>query len=367
MADTRVEIVGLRGIPGVMGGVEAHCEELIPRIAALAPDLDIELIARLPYVGGGTRQYRGVTVTPLYAPRNASFEAIVSTFLGVWRAYRRRAMLVHIHGIGPALMAPLARLLGMRVIVTHHSLNYDHEKWGRFARLMLRLGERSAAHFADRIIAVAPWLADRLARSFPDRRERIAQIPNGKTTFPRESDAGAILAELGVSRGSYVLAVGRLTPEKAFHVLIEALEQAGWPHPLIICGAADHATAYSRALLARASPTCIFAGARQKSALKTLYEGAALFVLPSDQEGMPIAALEAGAFGCPILLSDIAPNRDLALPDACYFPVGDASALAAKLTQNPSSFALPADVFDRHDWDRIAERTLALYRLVLAQ
>ena len=96
MAETRVEIVGLRGIPGVMGGVEAHCEELIPRIAALAPDLDIELIARSPYVGGATREYRGLAVTPLYAPRNASLEAIVSTFLGVWRAYCRRARLVQI-------------------------------------------------------------------------------------------------------------------------------------------------------------------------------------------------------------------------------------------------------------------------------
>ena len=60
---------------------------------AMAPArADIELIARSPYVGGSTRNYRGVAVTPLYAPRNASLEAIVSTFLGVWRAYR---MLFH--------------------------------------------------------------------------------------------------------------------------------------------------------------------------------------------------------------------------------------------------------------------------------
>jgi hypothetical protein len=31
-----------------MGGVESHCEELLPRIAAMAPELAIEVLARRP-------------------------------------------------------------------------------------------------------------------------------------------------------------------------------------------------------------------------------------------------------------------------------------------------------------------------------
>jgi glycosyltransferase involved in cell wall biosynthesis len=366
VAEQRVEIIGLRGIPGVMGGVEAHCEELIPRIAALAPDLDIELVGRIPYIPPGETIYRGVRIKPLPAPRKPHIEAIVSTFRGVLRARRRGAALIHFHGIGPALLVPLARLLGMRAIVTHHSLNYDHQKWSGFARTMLRLGEQLGVRFADRVIAVAPWLAARLRSQFPDHAAKIVLIPNGRATFPDKADE-AVVAELGLEGGRYILGVGRMVPEKAFDLLIEAFEQSGTERKLVLVGGADHESTYSRALAAKGSDKVIFAGVRQRSALKALYQQAALFVLPSTHEGMPIAAIEAGNFGCPILLSDIEPNRDLGFPAKNYFRSGDAGALAAKLSQPLEELVVNLALFTGYDWDIIAENTLSTYRSVLDQ
>lgn len=364
MGERRVEIVGLRGIPGVMGGVEAHCEELVPRIAALAPDLDIELVARIPYVGAGETIYRGVKIKPLPAPRTPSLEAIVSTFHGVMRAKRRDVSLTHFHGIGPAILVPLARLFGMRVVLTHHSLNYDHSKWGGFARTMLRLGERLGLRYADRVIAVAPWLEKRLKRQFPAQAAKIVHIPNGRASFPDAGD-DAVLKELGLEPGTYVLGVGRLVPEKAFDLLIDAMERSTGNLKLVLVGGADHDSDYSRALLSRASPKTIFAGVRQRAALRTLYSNAALFVLPSTHEGMPMAALEAASFDCPILLSDIEPNLDLGLPNQHYFPSGDMSALAKKLSPPFQKLRAARDRFRSYDWDDIAKQTLAVYRSVL--
>jgi glycosyltransferase involved in cell wall biosynthesis len=42
-----------------------------------------------------------------------------------------------------------------------------------------------------------------------------------------------------------------------------------------------------------------------------LFANTALFVLPSDLEGMPIVLLEALGYGTPVLARDIAPNREV--------------------------------------------------------
>jgi hypothetical protein len=62
---------------------------------------------------------------------------------------------LHIQAIGPALMAPLARLLGLHVVVTHHGPDYEREKWGRLARMALRAGEAWGMRFSDGRIVIS--------------------------------------------------------------------------------------------------------------------------------------------------------------------------------------------------------------------
>lgn len=42
--------------------------------------------------------------------------------------------MLHIHAIGPALLVPYAKLLGMKVVFTHHGPDYDRDKWGFVAK-----------------------------------------------------------------------------------------------------------------------------------------------------------------------------------------------------------------------------------------
>lgn len=360
-------VTGLRGLPGVMGGVETHCEELLPRIAALDSALDIAVLARRPYVPGPEQRFGDVRVTPLPSPKGRSTEAIVSTILGVLHARREGARAVHIHAIGPALIAPLARALGMKVIFTHHGADYDRAKWGRFAKSMLRAGERLGVGSADAIIAVSPSLATDLRSRFPEHAAKIRHIPNGAPTLPAEGNAETLLKRLGVGRGEYILAVGRLVPEKGFHDLIEAHRQSGVAKKLLIVGGSDHDSAYSRQLRSRAGADVIFAGIQPRSALKHLYRNADRFVLPSFHEGLPIAAMEAGTEGCPILLSGIQPNRDIGLPESNYFEAGNVDAIAAALVRNADDLRVEPEFFkNTYDWNEIAAQTLEVYSAVLA-
>jgi len=361
----KVCVTGLRGIPGVMGGVETHCEELLPRIAAIEPDIEIEVCCRAPYVDPAMTSFRHVALKPLYSPTGRTSEALVSTLIGILHARLHGADAVHIHAVGPALFAPLARLLGLRVLLTHHGADYDREKWGRGARLMPKPGERLAVQSADRVVCVSPSLADRMRGRYPSRADRVEFIPNGVSIMPPSPQSDEdVLAQLDLVAGNYILCVARLVPEKGIHYLVEAFRRSGDNRTLVIAGAGRADDRYAQDLLAMAEPRIRFLGMVPRPRLGVLLRQASLFVLPSFHEGLPIAALEALACGCPVLLSDIQPNRDLGLPASRYFPVGDVSALAARLAghEEPGEDSAPPLPDTLLDWDEVAKRTAAAYR-----
>lgn len=369
----RICVVGLRGMPGIMGGIEKHCEQIYPRIAALDKQVHIQVIGRSPYLAVRSACHLDVDIQSVWTLRNKYLETILHTFLGVLHArFVAHADLVHIHAIGPGLFAPLARLLGMKVVITHHGADYNRQKWSAFAKKLLRLGERLAISAAHSTIVVGASLCEELKRLYPEHAHKLVHIPNGATLESRQDDKALrhpVLDQFGLQPEQYVLAVGRLVPEKGFQDLVQAFAQSGAPYRLVITGSSDHPDEFSRNLLRQQSENIIFTGFQSGAALAALYANAALFVLPSYHEGLPIAALEALSFGRPVLLSNIKPNLDIKLPSNCYFPVGDCDALARKIAMQ-DYYCYRADtqaILASFNWDDIAQRTLHQFSLVLSK
>ena len=374
----RVTWVGLRGLPGVQGGVETHAEQLCPRLQAL--DCELTVLARAPYQArsaGGV--WQGVRVRRLWAPRHKHLEAVVHTLLAVLHAgLVSRPDVLHIQAIGPALWTPLARLLGLRVVVTHHGADYERQKWGPLAKWVLRRGESLAARWAHEVIVISRSIqGDLLARHGRTGRH----VPNGLTPPTVPADPG-LLGRFGLQAQRYVLLVSRLVPEKRHLDLIQAFAQArasghlsGWQ--LALVGAADHADAYAQAVARSAAqtPGVVMAGFQTGSTLQALLAHAGVFVLPSSHEGLPIALLEALSWGVTPLASDIPPHRELGLAQDHLFPLGDVTALAgslARLTQQVEQEDSAAErlqrrkaAAERFDWDRSALQTRAVYEEVV--
>jgi len=364
----KIVVIGTRGIPDIQGGVETHCQELYPRLAQLG--CDITVVTRTPYVPKEKRMttYGKISLKHIYAPKKKSIEAITHTFLAILYARLSGADIVHIHAIGPALLTPFARILGLRTVLTHHGPDYDRHKWGATAKTILRLGEAAGARFASEVIVISQVIADILESKH--RRNNTHLIYNG-VPIPTPSTATDYLDELGITKGKYVIAVGRFVEEKGFHDLIEAWQKLGDPdYHLVLVGDADHETTYSQKLKQQAkSAGIILTGFIKGQKLSQIFSHAHLFVMPSYHEGLPIALLEAMSYNLPVLVSNIPANLEVPLDSEAFFSVGNISELREKIQKKFLNNATPdyAKLLQtRYNWDHVAQATYEVYRKLLS-
>lgn len=360
----KIVVTGTRGIPNVMGGVETHCEELFPRIARRG--FDVTVIRRKNYVHDGLTEWRGVKLVDVESPKRKSFEAIIHTFRAINETKRLGADIVHIHAIGPALLVPYAKVLGMKVVFTHHGPDYDRDKWGFAAKTMLKLGERMGCMFADEVIVISDVIRNLIRRKY-NRTRHVHLIYNG-VSQPEVCDYPEYFRELGIEKGKYILGMCRFVPEKNLHHLIAAYVKVKERNPnldikLVLAGDTDFEDDYSRNLkeMARKNGVVLprFIKGRK---LHSLLTNCRCYCLPSSHEGLPIALLEAMSYGVKVIVSDIPANLEVGLDKEDYFPVGDIGTLTEKLSaviEHP----LEHVNYDmaKYDWEKIADQVADVY------
>ena len=315
-----------------MGGIETHCQELYPRLASKGAEITI--IGRKGYTKKDEPyEYRGVKVVPIASPHTAGLEAFVHTFRSILKVRKLRPDIVHLHAIGPAFVAPIFRMLGIKVVYTHHGQDYNRAKWGVIAKFALRLSERIGTRFSNRIIVISKYLENWLQTKYGCRK--TAFIRNGVNIPERLEDSVSKkwLEKHGLYGKRYIFALGRFVEEKGFHDLIKAYKKSGLEGmPLVIAGKADQESSYSRKLYKMAGDAgVVLPGYIYGEELQAVFENASLFVIPSYHEGLPIALLEALSYNLNVIASDIPANTEVPLPEESFFKTGDVDALAERL------------------------------------
>ena len=377
----RIAMIGQKGIPARFGGIETHVDQLSTRLAARGHDVSVYCRNRFkPHEGeisgidGLERTPEGVTykkVKLLFRPsiHTKHLDAASHTFLcAVESSFRGSFDIVHFHGIGPSAFALLARGGARSVISTIHALDWRQVKWGSWAKHALQRGEATAVRNSDGVVAVSRILVEYIADRYG---VEARHIPNGATILPPRP--ANLIRRFGVEGGDYVLAVGRIIPDRRLHYLIEAFNGLSTPLKLIIVGSESPRTAYSERLERMAGERVLFTGDLYGDVLEELYSNCRLYVLASEVEGLPITVCEAMAFGRCALLSDIPENAEVGGTDALYFESGNVDSLREQLNNILEDGDAIADRGARgrarmdvdYNWDHLAERLEAYYLEVL--
>lgn len=257
----------------------------------------------------------------------------------------------------------------------------------RAAYVALRPIVRAVCGAAAAVVANSAGLRDLAARSLPGTPIRI--IPNG---IDAPDPAASLTARAPGPGPLKVLFVGRLIPRKgvdhllkgfAAHARRNAPEVSGTEPlargpgtangtgpELILAGSGPEAEPLAD--LARElgiERSVRFLGAVPPEAMGDLYRAAGVFVLPSLEEGMSNALLEAVAYGLPVIVTDTGGTAELAQGNGRIVGRGDPEGIARALSELEADPALRGrmsaaslDIASRFTWKAAADAYADLYR-----
>lgn len=367
----KIAIIGHKRIPSNEGGIEKGVEEHAVRMAALGHDVTVynrgdDNIHGKAYNEERLKEYKGVRIITVPTP-NGGASVPVYSFLATVHALFQGYDVVSYRASGPCVMIALAKLFGLRCVASLHGFDSQRDKWGRFAKWYLALGEKIAARRAD----VCLVLSRRMQQYIRDTYHRQALCFANGISRPERREAQEITEKWGLTASSYILSLGRVEPEKGLHYLIEAFRRCDTDKKLVIAGGDSNHDYYARLRqMAQGDDRILFIGAVKGNTIAELYSNAYLFTLPSNLEGMANTLLESMSYGCCCLVSDIAENTEVVGDKAVTFPKGDVDALTEKLqwllrdeAAVAGYSAQAADyILDKYNWDLVVEQMLRLYR-----
>lgn len=171
------------------------------------------------------------------------------------------------------------------------------------------------------------------ARSEPRRTGHFEHIGNGV-----DVDAWAGKPEQPGENG-YALSMGRICPEKGFHIAMDAASIAGVP--FVLAGAVfkyrAHEEYFMNMIVPRLSATCTFAGVAGPERKKRLLSGARCLVVPSlVPETSSLVAMEALASGTPVVAFPNGALAEIVEDGLTGFLVKDEKEMALAIRECPS-------------------------------
>jgi glycosyltransferase involved in cell wall biosynthesis len=351
----RVAFIGGRGVISKYSGIEAYYEAVGERLAAAGHEVTVYC---RNYFTPPLAEHNGMRLLRLPTIRSKHWETVLHTILSTAHVLTQKCDVVHYHALGPALFSFLPRLLGKKTVVTVQGLDWQRKKWGRLASTVLRLGERASVKFPNGTMVVSQALQDRYRT---EHGVDALYVPNGGTL--REWAEPKKIFDWGLEPGKYILFLGRFSPEKGCHLLVEAYERLETSVKLVMAGAASYCDSYSRELRTHASDRIKMLDWVSGPVLDELLTNAMIFVLPADLEGMSLALLDAMGAGLCVLTSDVPENREVVNGVGFTFQQGDVTDLAGRLRfliANPAvreaaGQAAKNRIREQYQWSKIAE------------
>lgn len=368
----RIAMIGHKRYGSREGGVEVVVTELARRMAALGHEVTCYDRSGADVMTGNVTENRervvdGVRVVPVKTIDKKGLAALSSSYFATKAAIKDRPDVIHYHAEGPCVPLPLAKYAGIRTVATIHGLDWQRAKWGKLASIYIKMGERAAANKADGLIVLSKSAQSYFQNAYG---RAAALIPNGiekKQLRPVKR----IKQRWGLDKGSYLLYLGRLVPEKRPELLIEAFKGLDTDKRLVIAGGCSDTSEFEMSLreAAAGDSRILFTGFVSGELLEELYSNCFAYVLPSDVEGMPMSLLEAMACGRCCVTSDIPECAEVVAGNGMAFEKGSAaslrSVLRGLLADGDHAAALGAaaraHVDKTYNWDSVVDRTLAVY------
>jgi len=363
----KIAYIILKGMP-LGGGIEKYTEEVGSRLADKGHEV---IVYTMRHYGAKDGIYKGMIIKTVPTVKVRSFEKITASFISTLKhLIKDHTDIVHFHAFGPSMFCFIPKLLGEKVVVQGHGLEWKRSKWGIVGKLFLKLSEVPSIKFPHILTVVSKVQQQYIKEKYG--RESIC-IPTGVN--PPQIEKPDLIKKYGLQGNDYIFFAARLVREKGAHYLIDAYKRLKTDLKLVIAGNAQHEDKYKSELykLAEGNRNIIFTGFVTGKLFHELFSNCYIFVLPSEIEGLPIALLEAMSYGNCCLVSNIPENLEALNNSGYSFKNKDVNDMVEKLkllinnkdTVETLKERTKSYVIENYSWDKIAVQFEDLYSILL--
>jgi glycogen synthase len=355
----RLLLVAPRFLP-FMGGVELHVAEVARRLAAagvVTTILTTDLTGELP-----PEESMDDVVVRRVRARPAQRDYYVAP--GIYTEIARGDWdVVHVQGYH-TFVAPMAMHAAVRArlpyVLTFHAGGHSSRLRHAVRPLQFALLRPLLAR-AERLVALAPYEIDRYSRQLDLPRESFALIPNG-------CDLPTVAAVGSAGDSALIGSIGRLERYKGHHRILEAFPEIARRRSdarLWLAGRGPYETQLRRnARRLGVEDLVEIRGvpAADRKQMAAELSRVKVAVLLSEFETQPIAALEALAAGCRLVVADT-PGLSVLADDglARRVPLGSPPEAVAAAVLEELERPRISDPPKLPTWDECADRLLDLY------
>lgn len=366
----KIAYIVLKGMP-LGGGIEKYTEEVGSRLAERGHEI---VVYTMRHYGAKDGFYKGMQIKTVSTLRSKSFEKLTASFMATVRHCfeDKDVVIVHYHAFGPAMFCFIPRLLGKKVLVQGHGIEWMRSKWRLNGRLFLRATEVPSVKFPHALTVVSKVQQSYIREEYC--RDSV-YIPTGVN--PPNIEKPDLIRDYGLEGNDYILFAARLVREKGAHYLIEAFNRLSSNLKLVIAGDAQHEERYKDELykMVEGNKNIIFTGFVTGKLLNELFSNCYVFVCPSEVEGLSTSLLEAMSYGNCCLVSDIPENIEALNNLGFTFKNKDVNDLIEKLEillngkidVTTVKEKAKGYVLENYSWDKIALQFEDLYRKILTE
>lgn len=316
----KVAIVGTQGVPAQYGGFESLAENLLG--SNCPGDVKYTVFCSGIDMPEKLSEYKGAALR--YVPLKANgIQSVPYDIVSMWKCLRGYDVILLL-GVSGGLFLPFFHLINKKkLIINIDGQEYKREKWGRFAKWILRISESLAVKYADVVIADNKGIQDYVSEVYHRPSTLIGYGGDHAKRILTPEYISTVLSDYDLQDVDYALSVCRIEPENNSEIVLDAFSRTD--KTLVYIGNWNHSE-FSRTLRERYSR---YANIRMLDAiydLDVLYamrSNAWLYVHGHSAGGTNPSLVEAMFFGIPIASYDVVYNRETTEHKAYYFKTAD--------------------------------------------
>jgi len=325
----KVAVFGIKTLPPTEGcaGAETIAEEIYTRMAQQGHEMVVYCRKYFRVHKDYPKRYKNLRLIYIPTIKKKGFDTLIHSFFCTLHIILfNTGKYIHIHNAGNSIWVPLLRLFGKKCFVGLDGFDWKRSGWPIYARIYLKMTSYLALWFSTRLIIDNVFVQKYYLEKFGAKLDHIPYGVNIKNVNSCE-----ILKKLNLTKGKYILFVGRFIREKGIHYLIEAFENLDTDFNLVLVGGNLFDEDWVNELKSTTDKRIIFTGFLYGQYVDELIQHCYLYVQPSDVEGLSPVILTAMGMGKCVVSSDIPENSYLVENNGFLFEKGNVESLASVL------------------------------------